>query len=168
MPDHIHLFIEADPFDSPTNIVKIFKGVTGLRMSRTQTPTVNPDAGTWQTCHYFESRMRTTGSPGGTHSILFDKLANFRFMICSLQVCVRISLTITELTTESDSYSKKGLRSRSNYYDGTHKAMGEQIPKEDPGVRTVYEQPKFEKLQKLESEAEVNAIEDEKPEGLKE
>jgi putative transposase len=34
MPDHIHLFIEADPFDSPTNIVKIFKGVTGLRMSR--------------------------------------------------------------------------------------------------------------------------------------
>ena len=33
MPDHIHLFIEADPFDSPTNIVKIFKGVTGL-MSR--------------------------------------------------------------------------------------------------------------------------------------
>jgi putative transposase len=34
MPDHIHLVIEADPFDSPTNIVKIFKGVTGLRMSR--------------------------------------------------------------------------------------------------------------------------------------
>ena len=34
MPDHIHLFVEADPFDSPTNIVKIFKGVTGLRMSR--------------------------------------------------------------------------------------------------------------------------------------
>jgi putative transposase len=34
MPDHIHLFIEADPFDSPTNIVKIFKGVTGLRMSK--------------------------------------------------------------------------------------------------------------------------------------
>jgi REP element-mobilizing transposase RayT len=34
MPDHIHLFIEADPFDSPTNIVKIFKGVTGLKMSR--------------------------------------------------------------------------------------------------------------------------------------
>jgi putative transposase len=32
MPDHIHLFIEANPFDSPTNIVKIFKGVTGLRM----------------------------------------------------------------------------------------------------------------------------------------
>jgi putative transposase len=31
MPDHIHLFIEADPFDSPTNI---FKGVTGLRTSR--------------------------------------------------------------------------------------------------------------------------------------
>ena len=34
MPYHRHLFIEADPFDSPTNIVKIFKGVTGLRMSR--------------------------------------------------------------------------------------------------------------------------------------
>jgi hypothetical protein len=34
MPDHIHLFVEADPFDSPTNIVKIFKGVTGLRTSR--------------------------------------------------------------------------------------------------------------------------------------
>jgi len=35
MPDHIHLFIEADPFDSPTNKKwKIFKGVTGLRMSR--------------------------------------------------------------------------------------------------------------------------------------
>jgi putative transposase len=34
MPDHIHLFVEADPFDSPTNIVKVFKGVTGLRMSR--------------------------------------------------------------------------------------------------------------------------------------
>ena len=34
MPDHIHLFVEADPFDSPTNIVKIFRGVTGLRMSR--------------------------------------------------------------------------------------------------------------------------------------
>ena len=25
MPDHIHLFIEANPFDSPTAIVKIFK-----------------------------------------------------------------------------------------------------------------------------------------------
>jgi putative transposase len=32
MPDHIHLFVEADPF--PTNIVKVFKSVTGLRMSR--------------------------------------------------------------------------------------------------------------------------------------
>ncbi|MEW6604153.1 MAG: IS200/IS605 family transposase [Thermoproteota archaeon] len=32
MPDHIHLFIEANPFDSPMNIVKIFKGITGLRM----------------------------------------------------------------------------------------------------------------------------------------
>jgi len=26
MPDHIHLFIDADPFHSPTNIVKIFNG----------------------------------------------------------------------------------------------------------------------------------------------
>jgi REP element-mobilizing transposase RayT len=34
MPDHIHLFIETDPFHSPTNIVKIFKGVTGLSISR--------------------------------------------------------------------------------------------------------------------------------------
>jgi REP element-mobilizing transposase RayT len=34
MPYHKHLFIEADPIDFPTNIVKIFKGVTGLRMSR--------------------------------------------------------------------------------------------------------------------------------------
>ena len=32
MPDHIHLFIEANPCDSPTNIVEIFKGVTGLRV----------------------------------------------------------------------------------------------------------------------------------------
>jgi putative transposase len=32
MPDHVHLFIEANPFDSPTNIVKIFKGVTTLRI----------------------------------------------------------------------------------------------------------------------------------------
>jgi putative transposase len=34
MPDHIHLFIEAHLFDSSTNIVKILKGVTGLRISR--------------------------------------------------------------------------------------------------------------------------------------
>lgn len=32
MLDHIHLFLEANPFDSPTAIVKIFKGVIGLRM----------------------------------------------------------------------------------------------------------------------------------------
>lgn len=32
MPDHIHLFISAPPFDAPTSIVKIFKGVTGLRL----------------------------------------------------------------------------------------------------------------------------------------
>jgi len=32
MSDHIHLFISAPPFDSPTAIVKILKGVTGLRL----------------------------------------------------------------------------------------------------------------------------------------
>jgi REP element-mobilizing transposase RayT len=32
MPDHVHLLIQGNPFDSPTNIVKIFKGVTSLGM----------------------------------------------------------------------------------------------------------------------------------------
>jgi putative transposase len=32
MPDHIHLFVSAPPFDSPTEIVKVFKGVTALRL----------------------------------------------------------------------------------------------------------------------------------------
>lgn len=32
MPDHLHLFISAPPFDSPTSIVKVFKGVTALRL----------------------------------------------------------------------------------------------------------------------------------------
>lgn len=32
LPDHIHLFISAPPFESPTAIVKILKGVSGLRM----------------------------------------------------------------------------------------------------------------------------------------
>ena len=32
MPDHIHLFISASPTESPTGIVKIFKGVSGLRL----------------------------------------------------------------------------------------------------------------------------------------
>jgi len=32
MPDHLHLFISAPPFDSPTEIVKVFKGVTALRL----------------------------------------------------------------------------------------------------------------------------------------
>lgn len=32
MPDHIHLFISAPPFEAPTNIVKIFKGITALRL----------------------------------------------------------------------------------------------------------------------------------------
>ena len=31
-PDHTHLFISAPPFDSPTEIVKVFKGVTALRL----------------------------------------------------------------------------------------------------------------------------------------
>lgn len=30
--DHIHLFISAPPFDSPTAIVKILKGTTALRL----------------------------------------------------------------------------------------------------------------------------------------
>lgn len=32
MPDHIHIFISAPPMDSPTSIVKVLKGVTGLRL----------------------------------------------------------------------------------------------------------------------------------------
>ena len=31
-PDHIHLFVSTPPFDSPTEIVKVFKGVTALRL----------------------------------------------------------------------------------------------------------------------------------------
>jgi len=31
-PDHIHLFVSAPPFDSPIEIVKVFKGVTALRL----------------------------------------------------------------------------------------------------------------------------------------
>jgi putative transposase len=32
MPDHIHLFISASPTESPMGIVKILKGVSGLRL----------------------------------------------------------------------------------------------------------------------------------------
>jgi len=32
MPDHIHIFITAHPKYSPTAIVKVLKGVTGLRL----------------------------------------------------------------------------------------------------------------------------------------
>jgi putative transposase len=33
MPDHdIHLFVESNPFDSPISMIKIFKGVTSLRL----------------------------------------------------------------------------------------------------------------------------------------
>ena len=35
---------QADPFDSPTNIVKIFKGVTGLRIS-TKSPEIECEYG---------------------------------------------------------------------------------------------------------------------------
>jgi putative transposase len=31
-PDHIHLFVSAPPFDAPTGIIKVFKGVTALRL----------------------------------------------------------------------------------------------------------------------------------------
>jgi REP element-mobilizing transposase RayT len=43
MPDHIRLFIDADPFDSP-NIVKIFKRVTReLESSQIKRSSVNND-----------------------------------------------------------------------------------------------------------------------------
>ena len=32
MPDHVHLFISSHPKESPTGIVKVLKGVTGLRL----------------------------------------------------------------------------------------------------------------------------------------
>jgi putative transposase len=32
MPDHIHLFISAPPFQAPTDIVKVLKGVTARRL----------------------------------------------------------------------------------------------------------------------------------------
>lgn len=32
LPDHIHLFISAPPMESPTGIVKVLKGVSGLRL----------------------------------------------------------------------------------------------------------------------------------------
>lgn len=32
MPDHIHLFISAPPSESPMGIIKILKGVSGLRL----------------------------------------------------------------------------------------------------------------------------------------
>jgi putative transposase len=34
MPDHVHLFIGAPPTESPTGIVKILKGTTGVLMFR--------------------------------------------------------------------------------------------------------------------------------------
>jgi len=32
MPDHIHIFISAPPYDSPTNIIRILKGVSARQM----------------------------------------------------------------------------------------------------------------------------------------
>src|SRR3990167_622882 len=32
MFDHLHLFVSTSPFDSPTEIIKVFKGVTALRL----------------------------------------------------------------------------------------------------------------------------------------
>lgn len=32
MPDHIHIFISAPPFEAPTDIVKVLKGVTARRL----------------------------------------------------------------------------------------------------------------------------------------
>lgn len=32
MPNHIHLFISTSPFDSPTSIVKILKGISALKL----------------------------------------------------------------------------------------------------------------------------------------
>ena len=32
MSDHVHLFVSTPPFDSPTDMVKVFKGVTALRL----------------------------------------------------------------------------------------------------------------------------------------
>ena len=34
MPDHIHLFVQRNPFDSPTKIVKTFKGIAANRAFR--------------------------------------------------------------------------------------------------------------------------------------
>ena len=32
MPDHIHLFISAPPYESPTGIIKVLKGVSAVNM----------------------------------------------------------------------------------------------------------------------------------------
>ncbi len=34
MPDHVHIFISAPPKESPMGIIKVLKGVTGLRLFR--------------------------------------------------------------------------------------------------------------------------------------
>jgi len=32
MPDHIHIFISAPPYDSPTNIIKVLKGISARQL----------------------------------------------------------------------------------------------------------------------------------------
>lgn len=32
MPNYVHIYISTSPFESPTNIIKVFKGVTALRL----------------------------------------------------------------------------------------------------------------------------------------
>lgn len=32
MPDHIHIFISAPPYDSPTNIIRVLKGVSARNL----------------------------------------------------------------------------------------------------------------------------------------
>ena len=34
MPDHVHIFVSTTPSDSPAEIVKVFKGITALRLFR--------------------------------------------------------------------------------------------------------------------------------------
>ena len=53
-PDHIHFFISASPFDSPTAIVKILKGTTALRLFK-QFPLLRqkfPKGNLWSPSYY--------------------------------------------------------------------------------------------------------------------
>lgn len=55
MPDHIHLFISVQPFVSPTDIVKVLKGVTAKRMFE-KFPKLKKDefwkSGLWSPSYY--------------------------------------------------------------------------------------------------------------------